>query len=477
MPRYRADQTLDAWKLIEYLGAGGNGEAWRAERDGDTSALKILRVRDPNREAYRRFRVEVAFLGECRHPGVLPLRDASVPERLTSGRVAWLATPVATKSSDALREAELAQVVKAVIVWARTLADLAAENVSHRDVKPENLFCSQGGWVIGDWGLVSYPDKEALTRPGRKVGPTWFIAPEMLSDPEHADGRLADVYSLAKTLWVLAAGQTFPVTGGTLRRDEPAFRLSSVVTDARADQLERLLEDATAHNALKRPSMAEFVAELEAWSQLKRSFETPSPREHSDVSDLRRRIEAKRGPSQRWLQQLLARRQEAVEYFEPWKGVVERQVLSIIRDAVPEATMTGATANDLHLAGLPGVEDLGSAVTDVSACAARAHSGPIGPAHVLLECLLGQTLITDRPVVRLVAGHSVLYGAERALVWSDSRDAPLGSALHQQALIELIDGLRSSARSALEEFTSRVEELTVTSGDRPGKSNGEADST
>jgi serine/threonine protein kinase len=231
--RYRRGQILDTWGLARPLGAGGNGEVWRASREGapEVSALKIFRVRNPNRDAYPRFRAEVEFLRGCTHAGVLPLRDASVPEHPSDEHPAWLATPVATKASKALKRAELAQVVEAVSVWARTLAYLAREDVSHRDIKPDNLFLYQHDWMIGDWGLVSYPDKEAVTRPGHRVGPMWFIAPEMLSDPEHADGRLADVYSLAKTLWVLAAGQRWPVTGGTIRRDEPDFRLSTVVTD------------------------------------------------------------------------------------------------------------------------------------------------------------------------------------------------------------------------------------------------------
>jgi serine/threonine protein kinase len=37
------------------------------------------------------------------------------------------------------------------------LADLAEEGISHRDVKPENLFRLDDAWVIGAFGLVDYP--------------------------------------------------------------------------------------------------------------------------------------------------------------------------------------------------------------------------------------------------------------------------------------------------------------------------------
>jgi serine/threonine protein kinase len=100
---------------------------------------------------------------------------------------------------------------------------LADKNVSHRDVKPGNLYSFEGRWTIGDFGLVSYPNKEALTAEGKTLGPQHFLAPEMISNPRHADGTKADVYSPAKTLWVLATGQNYPPPGNS------AWMLSKLV--------------------------------------------------------------------------------------------------------------------------------------------------------------------------------------------------------------------------------------------------------
>jgi serine/threonine protein kinase len=458
--RRHRDEIVDGWALEKFLGEGGNGEVWRAERDGHRAALKILTVRDTKHPAYRRFRDEVEFHRGHEHHGVLPVIDACVPPKLGKANCAWLAMPEATEAEKALRGAPLVSVVEATAAFAETLAALGAKGVSHRDIKPDNLFLHEDLWKVGDWGLVSYPDKDALTRPGRKLGPTWFIAPEMLLNPEDADGRCADVYSLAKTLWVLAAGQKYPATGGTLRRDEPAFRLSSLLTDERADQLERLLEDATAHDPSKRPSMEDVALELHAWLAVKGAFAEGSSLQADDMSDLRRRIEAKTAPGQLAVKERLAWTMEAREYFEPWKGVLERQVLPLIRAGVADASLYNASPNDLHTAGLKGVEDLATAIADTSSFGTSAHSGPIGPVHVILTSLLGQTLIADRPFVRLVAGHLVSHGAQKTLVWSAYRDAPLASALHHSGFIDLIDGLKASARSALEEFAQRIEELT-----------------
>ena len=108
---------------------------------------------------------------------------------------------------------ELSSVVTAIGRIAETLASLAAGGVAHRDIKPDNLFQLKGEWVIGDFGLVKYPEQQLVTRQGRPLGPYYFMAPEMRRDADTADGELADVYSLAKTLWALAAGRPDPPPG------------------------------------------------------------------------------------------------------------------------------------------------------------------------------------------------------------------------------------------------------------------------
>jgi serine/threonine protein kinase len=69
-------------------------------------------------------------------------------------------------------------VVTALAGIASTLEALAAEGVAHRDIKPDNLFRLGDRWVIGDFGLVSYPEKDPRTEHGRRLGPIDFMAPK-----------------------------------------------------------------------------------------------------------------------------------------------------------------------------------------------------------------------------------------------------------------------------------------------------------
>ena len=68
--------------------------------------------------------------------------------------------------------------VAALTEIAGTLDAFASEGVAHRDIKPDNLFRLGGQCVIGDFGLVTYPEKDPRTAHGRRLGPTDYMAPE-----------------------------------------------------------------------------------------------------------------------------------------------------------------------------------------------------------------------------------------------------------------------------------------------------------
>src|SRR5262249_2706623 len=90
------------------------------------------------------------------------------------------------------------------------------------DIKPSNLMllARQDRVKVLDFGLSrlawdeeSSDEGEDLTRPGRMLGTTDYLAPEQAVDARAADAR-ADLYSLGCTLYELLSGQV-PFPGGT----------------------------------------------------------------------------------------------------------------------------------------------------------------------------------------------------------------------------------------------------------------------
>ncbi len=221
--RRRRVEQLGPWSIGTRLGQGGNGTVWKAKNaQGIQGAVKLLhwKYQKASSKRFKRFRDEINLqlrLGV--RPGILPILAHSLPPNPSPDNPAWLATPLAIPIKRALGR-ELLDVVEAIASIAECLASLHAEGITHRDIKPTNLYRYGDAWVLGDFGLVDFPGKEELTSSGRQVGPAYYVAPEMVSEAKRADPKKADVYSLGKTLWVLATGQAMPIPG-----EQPASAL------------------------------------------------------------------------------------------------------------------------------------------------------------------------------------------------------------------------------------------------------------
>jgi serine/threonine protein kinase len=299
----RTGDTIGRWRLISRLGAGGNADVWRAECDGEIAAVKVLRSRSAASEQYARFRQEVAALERLRDvPGILPLIEYHLPERPTKLDPAWLAMPVAMPITEALGpEASLERIVTAVADVADALTKAATINVHHRDIKPQNLYVFDEHACVGDFGLAAIPDRAALTADGRKLGPMWYLAPEMLNYANSADPAPADVYSLGKTLWVLVSGQAYPFPG---EMADSSLRLSNYAGDSRTPFLDHLVMRSCAHAPSSRPTIGDLANELRAFLAIQSGHDAPMPQPAltSRFAMLRRSLTAVEGEHKRLIQ-------------------------------------------------------------------------------------------------------------------------------------------------------------------------------
>lgn len=175
----------------------------------------------------------------------------------------WIAMPIAAPVASAPDQDDPNVVLKGIAQVCETLSGLHEKGVSHRDIKPDNLYVLDGIWVLSDFGIASFPGKKALTKDNKKLGPMYFIAPEMLMSPSTADGSPADVYSLAKTLWVLLSGQKY-APPGEQRIAVESLRISSYVAIKHGPKLDELLDECTRHDPKERPKAAEMGERVKA---------------------------------------------------------------------------------------------------------------------------------------------------------------------------------------------------------------------
>lgn len=447
--RRQGGQTIGPWRLNRLLGSGANAEVWEASNErGDIVAVKVLHRVDPDSEPYKRFRDEISVLREVGNsPGVLPIVDSHLPDKPSRGNPAWLAMPVATPIREALSEADVETTVSAIASIAETLSRLAERGVFHRDIKPENLYQHGQHWVVGDLGLVEFPSKEALTQQNRKLGPMYYLAPEMLTNASRAEAGPADVYSLAKTLWVLVGGQNYPWPGEQ-RGDRAGTRISDVVVHARSHLLDRLLERATVDAPAARPTMAEMATEIRAW--LRPPIGAPA---EPDLSELAARVASTFGPGlkdERRREELTRSAVTAFQkIYETVKGFTDRFLLpiglrgfesvtgsnEILKSYLPRGDVTTATGEALmwqNYAILPvTAPSPGTATLWVAVGAKLFDNGDLDLAGALL---MGR------------------YDFPQEEVWSLTRSVAAGSAQEEQTVAELIAGLGENLPRALEAF-------------------------
>ena len=260
------------WVLAEQLNRGGNGEVWAAADGKEKVAIKfLLKLRDV---AYTRFKDEVKILSRVRGiEGILPILDSDLPE--VFDRRPWYAMPVAVPLVDASEGWTTSAKVTAIAEAAETLADLHDQKIAHRDIKPGNLLIYQKRCHVADFGLVDYPEKADLTGPKEQLGPRWTMAPEVFRQGRRADPFPADVYALAKTMWILLVndpksfdGQYNPASDLSIRKD---------CGDLYITPLENLLVACTQRSPERRPTMRTFAESLREWIRLSDSFPEQNP--------------------------------------------------------------------------------------------------------------------------------------------------------------------------------------------------------
>ncbi len=462
MPSIRAGDQFGNWIITgkRPLGSGGNGTVWRAEAaDGRHGAIKILSSRRGRVDTYRlgRFQDEISFLdAHPDFPGILPLLDSQISRDLNNP--SWYVMPVAVPIKRSLgNDPEPATVIEAIAELAETLTALSAEGVAHRDLKPDNLFQLDNRWVVGDFGLVTYPEKDPRTEHGRRLGPIDYMAPEMRENADLAEPGPADVWALSKTLWVLLTGEKFPLPGPHRAGDE-AYTLRERITSSYAGELDLLLERSTRIDPSARESMDGFAREL-------RACLTPLPEAliSSTLPELRDRITA-----------LTAFESERLLITQQWAEKVDSlygELKHILDDTSTElATLLptfSALSGRQHRRG-PGLMDppnLGTGPEWGRWSQGRMRQSPSEMRKVRVGIQIETRILQYEGPIEVAAALWVEilgptgFPVDITPIWDAEYAAPIGSARQ----IQIIAAIRAGFSSAFDAALRRVAEILGTS--------------
>ncbi len=250
---------LPDYAPIRLLGVGGMGAVFLA-KDRKLDRLVALKVAQEaaNPVHAERFLREAAGLSRVRHP--------NLPAIYTFGR----AGTVPFMALEYLEGEPLHQVplpfdpLPAMLQVAEALAEIHAQGMVHRDVKPANIMLTRDGRaVLVDFGLVWDAQQSALTRTGKVVGTMNFLAPEQLCHAKPSPA--SDWYAWGVTLFALIErGYPYPVKDlvEAARRDQPLA--PAFATIGATSPMARLLRRCLSLDPERRPrSRAEIEAQLQ----------------------------------------------------------------------------------------------------------------------------------------------------------------------------------------------------------------------
>jgi serine/threonine protein kinase len=477
--KLRQGARFGNWTLHKKLGQGGNGAVWLAESEAKQFvAIKFLKPNfldyssDPVEQEFRqrrtqRFKDEIDFLWSHKgFEGILPIVDSYSPESPTRTNRPWFATELGMPVKVWIeKQAErLSSAVSVVSSIANTLSMLHGQMKFHRDIKPDNILMLNGEPKLGDFGLVDFPGKSQITDRMEILGPRFYIAPEMLIDAEDVDGGPADVYSLAKTLWVLGTGYSYPIPGEQ-RITEPALTLSEYVDHPRSKTLDVLMYAATRHSPSARISMSTLHAELDAWSSPDASTKDTAKRVARIASNLRA-IELRRSDSRSRVavEKEAARRLVDIssEYLQPQLRVLEQLAATDPEGHPLSPRLCVHDQSPQYWYSWPSIPMLDGELPYIgSALLLQQFCGLFG--RSLCYCGGSRIALTDSGTVRVTIAHA--YGS----INSDSKEhenspwirefsadvgLPSTEAKLRELLLEFVDSLPIALEGVLQMFDS-----------------------
>jgi serine/threonine-protein kinase len=197
------------YRLESKLGSGGMSTVYlsRDETLQRWVAIKVMhREMSDQPDQLERFRREARAVAQLSHPNVVSVIDAGEDGGFPYIVFEYVEGETLKDRIDRLGRLPVDESVAYAIETGRGLAAAHAQRLIHRDVKPQNvLIDSDGRAKVTDFGIARSLESDGLTKTGRVLGTTDYVAPEQAMG--HGVDARGDVYSLGVLLYEMLTGE------------------------------------------------------------------------------------------------------------------------------------------------------------------------------------------------------------------------------------------------------------------------------
>lgn len=303
-PLAQGETILNKYKIVQPIGEGGMARVWLAQEItfGDRQvALKEARQDLPAAEladVHLRYAREVQICADLEKAGAPNVVRAITAELYGDGLLLVMEYLAGGDLAALIRQHSRGAPVEQVLsigqaaLQALAVAHNLAQEVVHRDIKPQNILLdSQGRAHLGDWGLAQRVGISGRSRlaGGAHPGDPLYMAPEQAASADYLTPA-ADLFALGCVLFELLTGQRY-------RRVKPGTPVSAQRAGT-PDWLDSVLAKALAADPWERYQSAEEMGEALSSS---RPVELPRPAAPSVVTAPAPAPPARKRSLWRWL--------------------------------------------------------------------------------------------------------------------------------------------------------------------------------
>jgi len=261
------NSTIGEYRLIDYIGAGGMGEVYRAvhSKIGRVAAVKIMSKAGRDPRSMERFLNEARIQASLQHPNIATLYDfceVSGQPCIIMEFVDGQAVDDRIAAQGHLPTSEALFVLQAA---AEALNYMHSHGVVHRDIKSNNIkITSQGGIKLLDFGIAKDNSTPTFTQAGDVIGTLQYLSPELLKGGA-ADPR-SDIWALGVLFYEMVTGRT-PFDASTIgelyeKISKSSFTQATVINPALPREVDGLISRCLRRNPAERyQTITELMAE------------------------------------------------------------------------------------------------------------------------------------------------------------------------------------------------------------------------